>query len=605
LVWYGGVSNGGLDGKVVGRDLRTGKIKKSFPADVKTFWFHHRCHRGKATKNYLLTSRTGIEFIDIDKKTWGINHWVRGGCLYGIMPANGLIYTPPHACACYLESKQFGLNALAPARPVTIDSTNRLIKGPALGKMGDAGKTGEWPTYRHDGKRSGNASSSVPKDLTTSWTTTLDGRLSPITVAAGRVFVAQIDSHTVHAMDAKTGDTVWSYVTGARVDSPPTIYKGLAYFGSADGWVYAVQASDGQLAWRFRAAPEDRMIPFLEQLESPWPVHGSVLIQDGVLYAIAGRSMFVDGGIWFHKIDPETGNVLQTVHMDDRKPEGKDDLHADVKWLNMPVAKPDILSTDGEHLYMRSQMMTMDGKRLEMAPVGKSGHEIAPKQGPGGRHLFSPTSLLDGSYFHRSYWVYGRRFTGGWYGYPLTGKFTPSGKILVFDDKSVYGFGRKPQYYRWTTPMEHQLFAASTSPAVHKPKPKTKAAPAKKGKDKKKKSPAQNKNFHVKHDWTTDVPILVRAMLKQGDTLVIAGPPDVMNEQEVFKKYEASKKKIVAQQAALDGKKGGSLVVVSTTDGKTISKLQLASPPVWDGIAAAYGSVFMATQDGKIIRFGE
>ena len=56
--------------------------------------------------------------------------------------------------------------------------------------------------------------------------------------------------------------------------------------------------------------------------------------------------------------------------------------------------------------------------------------------------------------------MYGSRFVSGWCGYFLAGKTAPAGKIIVFDDSKVYGYGRKPKYYRWTTPIEHQLFAA-------------------------------------------------------------------------------------------------------------------------------------------------
>jgi hypothetical protein len=56
--------------------------------------------------------------------------------------------------------------------------------------------------------------------------------------------------------------------------------------------------------------------------------------------------------------------------------------------------------------------------------------------------------------------MYGSRFVSGWCGYFLAGKAAPAGRILAFDDSTVYGFGRKPQYYRWTTPIEHHLFAA-------------------------------------------------------------------------------------------------------------------------------------------------
>ena len=34
---------------------------------------------------------------------------------------------------------------------------------------------------------------------------------------------------------------------------------------------------------------------------------------------------------------------------------------------------------------------------------------------------------------------------------------------MVFDQDTVYSFGRKPQYYRWTTPMEYVLYASGLS----------------------------------------------------------------------------------------------------------------------------------------------
>jgi hypothetical protein len=78
-----------------------------------------------------------------------------------------------------------------------------------------------------------------------------------------------------------------------------------------------------------------------------------------------------------------------------------------------------------------------------------------------GRHLFAPMGFLDDSWFHRSYWVYGKNFAGGHNGYFQAGKYTPEGRILVHDDKNVFGYSRLPQYYKWTTTMEHQLFSAS------------------------------------------------------------------------------------------------------------------------------------------------
>ncbi|MHC4202789.1 MAG: outer membrane protein assembly factor BamB family protein, partial [Planctomycetota bacterium] len=64
LVWTAATTVTGDDGVFTGRDPHTGEVKVTFPPDVDTYWFHHRCHRGKATDRYLLMSRTGIEFVD-------------------------------------------------------------------------------------------------------------------------------------------------------------------------------------------------------------------------------------------------------------------------------------------------------------------------------------------------------------------------------------------------------------------------------------------------------------------------------------------------------------------------------------------------------------
>ena len=470
LVWTGETTSGRVKGVFTGREPHTGEVKVEFAPKLDTYWFHHRCYRGKATDNYLLMSRTGIEFIDFRKQQWIPNHWVRGACLYGIMPANGLIYAPQHPCACYLESKQYGFNALAPASagprfPEDIAAISRLQKGPAYDKD-ITGKTdpGDWPTYRHDAARSGYTNSNVSAKISPAWQTQIGDRMSSPVVADGKVFVAAVDTHTIHVFEAATGQPVWQYTAGGRIDLPPTIYQRRVLFGSRDGWVYCLRAEDGALAWRFRAAPMDERLPAFEQLESVWPVHGSVLIQDGVLYCSAGRSMFLDDGLRLLRLDPITGRSLSETVLDEKDQATGQDLQSYVSWLNMPMALPDILSSNGRLIYMRSQPFNLDGTRLplEKFPMGDDVDRGAPPatQNPEHAHLFSPTGFLDDSWWHRTYWLYGSKFVSGWCGYYLAGKTAPSGRILVFDDTKVYGFGRKPQYYRWTTPIEHHLFAA-------------------------------------------------------------------------------------------------------------------------------------------------
>ena len=68
------------------------------------------------------------------------------------------------------------------------------------------------------------------------------------------------DSHQVVAMSVKDGNRIWAFTAGGLVDTPPTIDRGRAFFGCADGWLYCVRMSDGQLVWRLRGAPRERLV---------------------------------------------------------------------------------------------------------------------------------------------------------------------------------------------------------------------------------------------------------------------------------------------------------------------------------------------------------
>ncbi len=625
LAWTGATAGGRDSGVYTGRDLLTGEVKSEFPPDVKTYWFHQRCYRSKATGRYILPSRTGIEFVDVASKHWTTHHWVRGACAYGMMPSNGLIYAPPHSCACYMEAMLHGFSALAPKRkaPVNVVPADRLQKGPAFGELktkSSKPKTkDDWPTYRHDAARSSYTKNPVPTALTSAWQKDLGGKLSAVVVAENKLFVASVDTHTVHALDAGSGKTLWSFTAGGRVDSPPTIYKGRAVFGSADGHVYCVRASDGVLIWRFRAAPDDLRLVAFEQLESVWPVHGSVLVRDGVVHGVAGRSMFVDGGMRLLRLDAETGRKLSETVLDDRDPESGGNLQAKIKGLNMPVALPDILSCDGQNLYMRSQAFGLEGVRR---PAGAAD-----------RHLFCPTGFLDDAWLHRSYWLFGTSYTSGAGGYYQAGRRAPAGRILAFDESTIYGYGRKPEYYRWVTPLDYRLFAAAREPEVvdvprqqpaggarggrrSAPGARTAATGGRARPPYAGASPAVARGFKpqfqlpptTKFDcrWSGDTPLHVCAMVLADKTLLIAGPLDMIDEDRAVKSTgdPEIQTKLSEQDAAFEGRRGGLLQVVSVSDGGKLAELNLESAPVWDGMAAAYGRVYLSLKDGNILCLG-
>ena len=94
-------------------------------------------------------------------------------------------------------------------------------------------------------------------------------------------------------------------------------------------------------------------------------------------------------------------------------------------------------------------------------------------------------------------------------------------------------------------------------------------------------------------------------MALAGDTLFIAGPPDVLDEDEAFNQPgdPAVRKKILEQDAAYEGKRRALLMGISTADGETLFRLDLPAPPVWDGMAASNGRLYLTTSDGKVLCF--
>jgi hypothetical protein len=223
-----------------------------------------------------------------------------------------------------------------------------------------------------------------------------------------------------------------------------------------------------------------------------------------------------------------------------------------------------------------------------------------------GVHLFSPVGLLDDTWWHRAYWVMNDGFTSHWSGWWQVGNRVPSGRILSYDDTSVFGYGRDKypggNTGQWRGGEKYRLFACDRNPAPQ-PKETVKAAPnpaaknpaGKRRRPKKPAAPAANDR------WSVEIPFYVRAMAVAGDTMFIAGPIQADDTKSGSLVLADGK----AARDAWDGKLGSQLWAVSAADGKKLAAHELASPPVWDGMAAIDGRLLLATRDGKLVCFGD
>jgi outer membrane protein assembly factor BamB len=304
----------------------------------------------------------------------------------------------------------------------------------------------------------------------------------------------------------------------------------------------------------------------LDQVESAWPVPGSVLVLDNVAYVAAGHSSFLDGGVYLYGFEPRTGKLLYQTKVEGPWP----DVHKEVgRPFDMEGTKSDILVSDGMHVYL--YQMAFDKKLSDITPSRASslGDRIV------GRHLIATGGFLQDMWYDRTYWTYSNRWPGFYY----SNAASKAGQILVFDEKTTYGLHVYTDRLRLSpafTPGDkgYELFADDND---NEPVLAKNSIGREKGPGFSRAEPPK---------WSKQIPLRVEAMVLAGDKLFMAGPPDVIPVDDPY--------------AAFNGKMGARLWVVSATDGDKIAEYPLESLPVLDGLIAAGGRLYLATRDGQL-----
>jgi hypothetical protein len=96
--------------------------------------------------------------------------------------------------------------------------------------------------------------------------------------------------------------------------------------------------------------------------------------------------------------------------------------------------------------------------------------------------------------------------------------------------------------------------------------------------------------------WSKDLKLQPRAMVLAGDKLCLAGWIDaVVIEPKTGRPKDRSN----------PDPRDSVLRIYSADKGKQVSESKLESEPVFDGMAAAYGKLFLSLKNGKIICLGE
>jgi outer membrane protein assembly factor BamB len=576
------------DVALIGLNLATGCVEREYPVKDMLVGHHHRCYRNKATSSFYLAGEEGIEYIDFETGELEVHHWLRGACSYGIMPANGMIYLPSHACGCHGNAKLNGFIAMTdrshaevnvfdadavinedtgskwphnlegPHRRQNIDADAainedaganwpvdrvgintpqpepRLETGPAFSRVSELNSpasSNDWPTYKHDNGRSNATDTPAPTELSQRWDAILGGELTAPIIVGGRVFVASGENRAVYCLDAETGERLWTFLTDGRIDSPPTYFNGRLLFGTRAGSVYAVTAAQGELIWRFQAAPSPQCVMAYGQLESIWPVHGTILVHGDAIFCTAGRSMNLDGGLLAYSLDPDTGGILQKARY---KADGE------VKGEVKGSVVSGILVTDDETISMRG---------LQIDPV-----DITQRTSEAANTVLTPAAggLLDSSWYNSAYWKYKKA----------------NAQMLVFDDEVIIGLAAYQKQQLKSYSHDVATVGEGYSMFAMKPERDTNA-------------PQQA--------WRVLLPVRAEAIILTSNAVCAAGAPDRLDPDDPW--------------GAFENRQGGVLMLISREDGMTLREVKLNSAPVYDGMAAAEGRLFLSLKDGRLVCF--
>jgi outer membrane protein assembly factor BamB len=112
-------------------------------------------------------------------------------------------------------------------------------------------------------------------------------------------------------VDGASGRQIWKYSTGGPVPSSPAVAGGSVYFGSYDGKFYSVNAQTGKVRWKFSTLGERRfeakglhgMRPKNQTIPDPYDVFlSSPVVSDGAVFFGCG-----DGNLY--SLDASSGEV--------------------------------------------------------------------------------------------------------------------------------------------------------------------------------------------------------------------------------------------------------------------------------------------------------
>ncbi len=183
----------------------------------------------------------------------------------------------------------------------------------------------DWPMWQYDAARSAATPLRLEEQLHLQWVREFpepkrawpfqwddrgkldfDVSYSPV-VMGERIFVPSNVTDSVSAYHIDDGRKLWRFYADGPVRLAPAAWRDKLYFVSDDGYIYCLNAANGELNWKFHGAPGDGRLLGNERIISFWPARGGPVVKEGSVYFGAG--IWPLHGVFCFALDAERGEL--------------------------------------------------------------------------------------------------------------------------------------------------------------------------------------------------------------------------------------------------------------------------------------------------------
>ncbi len=155
-----------------------------------------------------------------------------------------------------------------------------------------------WPEYQNNGSRAGFSDQTVvPESLQQEWEVDLGGVaiFNGVIVSGGTAYLTT-ENGELHALDAETGESRWTFTGGSMLRSTPAGTEEHVYLGGGnDTTLYALDPATGEVDWTYDTG--DELL-----------VYSTPTVVDGIVYVSTGLG--AGNGGFVHAVDAATGERI-------------------------------------------------------------------------------------------------------------------------------------------------------------------------------------------------------------------------------------------------------------------------------------------------------